>query len=373
MNRAITAPPRSTPGTLTGAGPSRQGKDHDRDGARPAVIKPVTAPARAPGRDDESWRLRDRLERGDDAHKLIEVGRLRDEANTGWRVGRGLRDEGGADDHPGLVLNAPDLLEEHGPVHPRHAEIHDDQVRQDLRVALESLDPIRRLEDGKPPLKQDPVERPPARIVVENLGTANEPELILRSPGLPDRTVGPAVQEIVGPRQGALERLRARVRRWPYTLETTLFGLGLFIYLITRLIGLVDFPIYFFTDEAVQTVQAADLVQQGFRDDAGNLFPTYFANGVYLNLSVSVYAQVIPYILFGYSEFVTRAVSALIALSGVAAVGLIAVLDWKVKPNVSLGFLYVFPVLVLALFARRRSIVVHRDRRVGDGRHHHAG
>jgi PAS domain S-box-containing protein len=42
--------------------------------------------------------------------------------------------------------------------------------------------------------------------------------------------------------------------------------------------------------------------------------------------------------------------------SGAAAL-LIALVDWKVKPNVSLGFLYVFPILVLALFAQRWQIV----------------
>ncbi len=39
------------------------------------------------------------------------------------------------------------------------------------------------------------------------------------------------------------------------------------------------------------------------------------------------------------------------------AVAVIAILDWKVKPNVSLGFLYVFPILVIALFATRQQIV----------------
>jgi PAS domain S-box-containing protein len=38
-------------------------------------------------------------------------------------------------------------------------------------------------------------------------------------------------------------------------------------------------------------------------------------------------------------------------------VAVIAVLDWKVKPNVSLGFLYVFPILVISLFATRGQIV----------------
>jgi PAS domain S-box-containing protein len=43
-------------------------------------------------------------------------------------------------------------------------------------------------------------------------------------------------------------------------------------------------------------------------------------------------------------------------VSGVA-IAVITLMDWKLKPNASLGFLYVFPILVLALFARRWQIV----------------
>ena len=42
--------------------------------------------------------------------------------------------------------------------------------------------------------------------------------------------------------------------------EILLFILSLVIYLTTRLICLPDFPIYFFTDEAIQTQHAADLL-----------------------------------------------------------------------------------------------------------------
>ena len=88
--------------------------------------------------------------------------------------------------------------------------------------------------------------------------------------------------------------------------------------------GLERFPIYFFSDEAIQTLQAARMAEHGFRDESGRLtVRPYFQNAEYWNLSVSVYAQVLPYELFGYSIFVTRATSALICLTGAAAVGLI--------------------------------------------------
>ena len=121
---------------------------------------------------------------------------------------------------------------------------------------------------------------------------------------------------------GFWERLLSTLKRWPYSLESTLFGLALLVYLSTRLIGLLDFPIYFFTDEAAQTVLAADLVRDNFRNEDKTFLPTYFKNGGQYNLSVSVYAQVIPYLLFGKSAFVTRLVDVLITMLGALSVGL---------------------------------------------------
>jgi hypothetical protein len=109
---------------------------------------------------------------------------------------------------------------------------------------------------------------------------------------------------------------------WRPSLDTRFFLLALLAFVLTRFIGLDRWPIYFFTDEAIQSVQAVNLVHNGFRDAAGTLFPAYVQNGAYFNLSVSVYAQVLPYLLFGLSVIVTRGVSVLIALSGAAAIGL---------------------------------------------------
>jgi len=107
------------------------------------------------------------------------------------------------------------------------------------------------------------------------------------------------------------------------TIDQRLFLLSLAVFAATRLIAIEDFPIYFFTDEAANTVLAADFIHNGLRDASGQLFPVYFANTEKLSLGLSVYAQVVPYLLFGASIAVTRAASALIALSGAAAVGLI--------------------------------------------------
>ncbi len=120
--------------------------------------------------------------------------------------------------------------------------------------------------------------------------------------------------------RAAWVRAQAAAVDWP--IDRVIFVLALGLFVGTRLIGLERFPIYFFTDEAIQAVHASDFVDNGFRDEQGRLFPTYFRNASYWNLSTSVYAQVIPTALFGHSVFVTRAVSALIALTAAAAVSL---------------------------------------------------
>jgi 4-amino-4-deoxy-L-arabinose transferase-like glycosyltransferase len=119
-----------------------------------------------------------------------------------------------------------------------------------------------------------------------------------------------------------LHQLRRGQIHFPRSLEVTLFGLAIGIYLLTHLIGLTRFPIYFFSDEAIQTVAASNLVRDNFRDEEGALLPTYFKNGTYYNLSTSVYAQVLPYILFGKSVFITRATSVLISLLAALSISL---------------------------------------------------
>ena len=105
--------------------------------------------------------------------------------------------------------------------------------------------------------------------------------------------------------------------------ESALFGLSAVIYLATRLIGLERFPIYFFSDEAVQVVLAQDFIRDYFHGYDHVLFPTYFLNTYQYNLGTSVYLQVIPYLLFGKSVFVTRAIPVLASLIAALSVGLI--------------------------------------------------
>ncbi len=106
-------------------------------------------------------------------------------------------------------------------------------------------------------------------------------------------------------------------------LTTLLFFLGIVVYLLTRFIKLPDFPIYFFTDEAVQGQLAADFVRDGFKNYAGFFMPTYFDNSGKYSLGFSVYAQVLPYLIFGKSVWVTRGVSVLLSLAAAIFSGLI--------------------------------------------------
>lgn len=129
--------------------------------------------------------------------------------------------------------------------------------------------------------------------------------------------------------KSGLVALRERLR--VYDLATWLFLFALTAYLLTRWIGLTQFPIYFFTDEAIQSQSIADLVRDGYKDPSGVFLPTYFRNGEYYNLSLSVYLQWLPYLLFGKSAVVTRATSVVITLVAAFSVGIVLRDIFKLK------------------------------------------
>ncbi len=148
---------------------------------------------------------------------------------------------------------------------------------------------------------------------------------------------------------------RGPIRR-RLSLDTVLFISAALVFLVTRLIALDRWPIYFFTDEAINAVRAAEFLSNGLRDGHGVFLPTYFQNEQYLSLSTSVYAQVIPTALFGFSVFVTRAVVVLITLSGTLAVGLI------LRDMFKLRFWWIGPLLLSitpAWFLHTRTAFEH--------------
>ncbi len=119
-----------------------------------------------------------------------------------------------------------------------------------------------------------------------------------------------------------LDLLHAAARSIPF--EKAIFAAVIVIYLLTRLVALDRFPIYFMADEASQTLYAQQLVEQGFRDRLGILFPVYVeaAGGRWTPL-ISMYLHAVTFVLFGKSVFITRATSALVSLLAVISVALI--------------------------------------------------
>jgi hypothetical protein len=105
--------------------------------------------------------------------------------------------------------------------------------------------------------------------------------------------------------------------------EILFFVLAVALYMMVRVVKLPDFPIYFFTDEAVQTVLAQDFLRDELHGYDKEFLPTYFQNSYQYNLGISVYAQVLPYMWFGKSVWVTRGVSVFFSILAALSVGLI--------------------------------------------------
>lgn len=126
------------------------------------------------------------------------------------------------------------------------------------------------------------------------------------------------------------------------SLPTILFILGLALYLLTRFIAIDKFPIYFFSDEAIQTMTARDLVGRAFKDVNGGLFPVYFENGGQYNLSLSVWLQVLITWLPN-SVWLTRGLPALITLLFPLAGGL------YLRDQLKARFWWLTPYLISAI------------------------
>ncbi len=90
----------------------------------------------------------------------------------------------------------------------------------------------------------------------------------------------------------------------------------------TRLAGLDRYPVSFLGDEAVQMVDAANLWHAGMRDPDGMLFPAHFPNGPYLNPGTSVYLQLVPYAIAGFSVVAARALVVVVAASAAVILAL---------------------------------------------------
>jgi hypothetical protein len=150
------------------------------------------------------------------------------------------------------------------------------------------------------------------------------------------------------PRLSGWSRLLAWAKVQVAALPLWLIWAAIGVYAFTRLYALPSFPIYFFTDEAVQTVTAADLLRDHFNGANSELLPTYFQNGTQYNLSASVYLQVLPYFFFGKSIWVTRGVAALMTLLPAVSLSLLLKRVFKSPyPWLAVMFLSITPAWFL--------------------------
>ena len=118
------------------------------------------------------------------------------------------------------------------------------------------------------------------------------------------------------------QRIGPWLRQYTKKPDWILFFLSIAIYLFTYLFRIEDFPIFFFTDEAIQTVLAADFLRDGLHDYNGTFLPTFFLNGARYALGLSVYLQLLPTLLLPRSIAVTRTVAALVSSTSIVALSL---------------------------------------------------
>jgi hypothetical protein len=103
-----------------------------------------------------------------------------------------------------------------------------------------------------------------------------------------------------------------------------------------RLIALPDYPIYFFSDEAIPTLLALDLVRDNFIYEGDTFLPTYFRNDRKFSLGATVYLSLLPALLFGKSVWVVRGTTVFLTLLAAGSVGLILKQIFK-KPDWWMG------------------------------------
>jgi hypothetical protein len=117
------------------------------------------------------------------------------------------------------------------------------------------------------------------------------------------------------------------------SLGTVLFCAALVVYLLTRLIGLSEFPISFLGDEAVQTLYAETLIANKFHDPVTGLYlPIYVeAAGNRWTPLLPMYIHAATLTLFGKSVLVTRITSVTVGLLAAIAVGMILKQIYKVR------------------------------------------
>jgi len=132
------------------------------------------------------------------------------------------------------------------------------------------------------------------------------------------------LEKLPAPKQ-LFERIKAWWRQFSArpNYSAYLMAAALVVYLMLRLIRLSDFPIFFFTDEAIHTMLADSLLKNGFSSADGEFLPTFFKSGETLNAGFPVYMHLLPVLLGVRSVLATRLVSVITTLLAAAGLGMI--------------------------------------------------
>ncbi len=122
--------------------------------------------------------------------------------------------------------------------------------------------------------------------------------------------------------QDLREDFAASAEKKSLRLQGILLATAVIAYALIVSIGIGRYPIYFFTDEAIHMNLVSDFLRDDLTNYYGEFLPTFFSVEGWVN-GTSVYAQLLPLLLFGKSVVVTRLVSAFISLLGALSAALL--------------------------------------------------
>ncbi|MDR3577119.1 MAG: hypothetical protein P4L50_24930 [Anaerolineaceae bacterium] len=142
----------------------------------------------------------------------------------------------------------------------------------------------------------------------------------------------PLIQRIAGWQTQQINLLGIKIQinrnskpvRWVFSLGTILFLASLIVYGLIHFVGIKQYPIYFFADEANPSLLADNLLPKHFVDNTGSQFPLYFDLGNNRRAPLlAVYSQGLADLWFGKSVLTARDTSAAISFLVVISLALI--------------------------------------------------
>ena len=127
-----------------------------------------------------------------------------------------------------------------------------------------------------------------------------------------------------------------------------LFSIG--VYLFTHFVKIEDFPIYFFSDEAMLPVKAEQIIKNGLKDENNSFLPLMIKTNK-IQPGMVMYLQMPFILLFGKKIWVVRGLNVLITLIGTIFIALILKNIFKFK-NYWLAILFVSGIPLFFIHSR---------------------